>query len=187
MWLGQVIVKIKAHRMCARARPNHVRSICQPRQQSNKTRIYSRWYGSSTPTHAKAQRCVSTAHQGVRWGQGWRADADGELFRAELTTMVSNAVLRPSSRRVVFRRVLLLLPVTIRCTRRWNEPRDHSSICRLILRTVHVVVLFWFLVSCHVSFCFFFLAGDGGGPIEKGTMPSYEEEQEKAFFNVSPS
>ncbi|CAN0398151.1 unnamed protein product, partial [Ectocarpus fasciculatus] len=25
--------------------------------------------------------------------------------------------------------------------------------------------------------------GDGGGPIEKGTMPSYEEEQEKAFFN----
>eukprot|EP00904_Undaria_pinnatifida_P002891 jgi/Undpi1/12602/HiC_scaffold_6.g02271.m1 len=25
--------------------------------------------------------------------------------------------------------------------------------------------------------------GDGGGPIERGTMPSYEEEQEKAFFN----
>eukprot|EP00903_Cladosiphon_okamuranus_P020690 g18996.t1 len=25
--------------------------------------------------------------------------------------------------------------------------------------------------------------GEGGGPIEKGTMPSYEEEQEKAFFN----
>ncbi|CAB1099131.1 unnamed protein product [Ectocarpus sp. CCAP 1310/34] len=25
--------------------------------------------------------------------------------------------------------------------------------------------------------------GEGGGPIEKGTMPSYEEEQDKAFFN----
>eukprot|EP00752_Nemacystus_decipiens_P011534 g10242.t1 len=25
--------------------------------------------------------------------------------------------------------------------------------------------------------------GEGGGPIEKGQMPTYEEEQEKAFFN----
>lgn len=30
----------------------------------------------------------------------------------------------------------------------------------------------------------FFATGDGGGPIERGNMPSYEEEQEKAFFNV---
>lgn len=26
--------------------------------------------------------------------------------------------------------------------------------------------------------------GDGGGPIERGEMPSYEEEQEKEFFKV---